>query len=220
MFILVWWKILLVICERHSERHCPHLCVLSRQQHPRLRIFSSCLTQVSALPDGSNKVSSLKQDQLFEVRTQCDSVQPLLQVLRAQTKVSTVLCSFLEVFWGDKSVSKLTHLGDPSRFHEAVTWVPASLLAVGKASFLLLEASHVPGLTAQAKHNGLQTLHLPAFHLELKSRYNSTGLSWQPWQSPSRKDCLLSVICFLSSTCPPLSAATRRGFAQTLSLGS
>lgn len=198
-----------MICERRSERHCPHLCVLSRQQHSPLRIFSSCLMQASALPGGSHKVSSLKQDQLFEVRTQCDSAQPLLRVLRAQTKASTVLCSFLEMFWGDKSVSKLTHLGDPPRFREAITWVPVSLLAVGKASFLLLEATHVPGLTAQTKHSHLQTLHLSAFHSELKSRYNSTGLSWQPWQSPSRKDHLLSVICLLSSTCHPLPAAAR-----------
>lgn len=98
MLVLVWWKILLVICEHHSKRHCPHLCVLSRQQHSPYthtpKIFSSCLTQASALPDGSRKVSSLKQDQLFEVQIQCGSVQPLLWVLRAQTKVSAAVLFF------------------------------------------------------------------------------------------------------------------------------
>lgn len=97
----------------------------------------------------------MKQDQLFEVQTQCDSAQPLLRVLGVQTKASAEQCSFLEVIWGDKSVSKLIHLGDPSRFHEAITWVPVSLLAVGKASFLLLEVTHIPGLTAQAKRSHL-----------------------------------------------------------------
>lgn len=36
-----------MICELHSKRQCPQLCVFSKQQNPTQESFSTCLTSVS-----------------------------------------------------------------------------------------------------------------------------------------------------------------------------
>lgn len=204
-----------MICELQSKRQCPQLCVFSKQQQPTQEIFSTCLTSVSL----SVLLWQLQIQQLEVVPTitsqshwpvvqiQCGSAQSLLWVIRTQIKESAELCSFLEVFWGNKCFQSHSSWG-PSRFHETVTWVPIFLLAVGKVSFLLLKATHTPGLTAQAYHSHLQTLHLSAFLLGFEKQVQLHWTPGHPGQSPSSKVSLLSVICPPSSTCNTLHSSS------------